>query len=85
MVVRALDYLAALGAIDEHGRLTPDLGEQLAEMPTDPSIAKIVSVAVLPRFCSALKLIFVIRSAHRVRKVQLRQRNPFNIGHDVRV
>ncbi len=43
MVVRALDYLAALGVVDEHGRLSLPLGEQVAEMPADPSLAKAVS------------------------------------------
>ena len=41
LVIRALDYLEALAAIDEHGRLS-ELGERIAELPTDPAIAKMV-------------------------------------------
>lgn len=39
MMVRSLEFLAALGAIDEWGRLTPD-GEKMAELPVEPSVAK---------------------------------------------
>lgn len=42
MFERALEYLYSLGALDQHGRLTPDLGLKMAELPVDPAIAKIL-------------------------------------------
>lgn len=42
MLIRALELLYALGALDESGHLTLDLGMKMAEMPLDPMMAKIV-------------------------------------------
>lgn len=42
MLVRALELLYALGALDDNGHLTLDLGMKMAEMPLDPMMAKIV-------------------------------------------
>lgn len=39
MMVKALEFLSALGALDEWGRFTP-LGEQMAEMPIEPMMGK---------------------------------------------
>jgi ATP-dependent RNA helicase DDX35 len=44
MLVRALEFLASLGALDDWGRLTKPLGERMAELPVDPMLAKVVSV-----------------------------------------
>lgn len=46
MMIRALEFLASLGAIDEWGRLTKPLGESMAEMPVDPMLAKVVSECI---------------------------------------
>jgi ATP-dependent RNA helicase DDX35 len=43
LVERALEFLFALGALDESGRLTNDLGLKMAEMPVEPMMAKTVS------------------------------------------
>ncbi|CAI6342234.1 unnamed protein product [Periconia digitata] len=40
LVVRALDLLFSLGAVDPHGRLTKPLGTRMAELPLDPMLAK---------------------------------------------
>lgn len=45
---RAYEFLTALGAVDEGGRLTRPEGEAMAEMPVDPMMAAIV------RFLSSL-------------------------------
>ncbi|MBW0501432.1 hypothetical protein O181_041147 [Austropuccinia psidii MF-1] len=42
LVERALEFLFALGAIDDSGQLTTDLGLKMAEMPVDPMMAKIL-------------------------------------------
>lgn len=42
LLAQALEFLASLGALDDYGRLTKPLGEQMAEMPVDPMMAKIV-------------------------------------------
>lgn len=41
MMVRSLEFLAALGALDEWGRFTT-VGEQMAELPLEPMMAKAV-------------------------------------------
>lgn len=41
MMVRSLEFLAALGALDEWGRFTA-VGEQMAELPLEPMMAKAV-------------------------------------------
>jgi len=43
LIERALEFLFALGALDESGRLTNELGLKLAEMPLEPMMAKTVS------------------------------------------
>ncbi|KAF2682165.1 P-loop containing nucleoside triphosphate hydrolase protein [Lentithecium fluviatile CBS 122367] len=40
LVVRALDLLFSLGALDIHGRLTKPLGTRMAELPLEPMLAK---------------------------------------------
>jgi len=40
LVERALEFLFALGALDESGRLTNELGLKMAEMPVEPMMAK---------------------------------------------
>ncbi|PWN96748.1 P-loop containing nucleoside triphosphate hydrolase protein [Tilletiopsis washingtonensis] len=42
MLVRALEFLASLGALDDWGRLTKPLGERMAELPVDPMLAKVL-------------------------------------------
>lgn len=43
MMVRALEFLYCLKAIDDQGRLTKPIGERMAEVPLDPMMAAIVS------------------------------------------
>jgi ATP-dependent RNA helicase DDX35 len=40
LVVRALDLLFSLGALDTNGRLTKPLGTRMAELPLEPMLAK---------------------------------------------
>ncbi|KAJ4351780.1 uncharacterized protein N0V89_007123 [Didymosphaeria variabile] len=40
LVVRALDLLFSLGAVDIHGRLTKPLGARMAELPLEPMLAR---------------------------------------------
>jgi ATP-dependent RNA helicase DDX35 len=40
LVIRAMDMLFALGAVDEHARLTKPLGQRMADLPLDPMLAK---------------------------------------------
>ncbi|KAG0148983.1 hypothetical protein CROQUDRAFT_359561 [Cronartium quercuum f. sp. fusiforme G11] len=42
LVERALEFLFALGALDDEGALTKELGAKMAEMPVDPMMAKIL-------------------------------------------
>lgn len=42
MLVRALEFLYNLGALDKEGQLTKPLGVQMAELPVDPMMAKIL-------------------------------------------
>ncbi|CAZ81000.1 unnamed protein product [Tuber melanosporum] len=42
LMVRALELLFSLGALDDYARLTKPLGLRMAEMPVDPMIAKIL-------------------------------------------
>lgn len=44
MMIRALEFLFCLKAIDDEGRLTRPMGERMAEVPLDPMMAAIVSV-----------------------------------------
>lgn len=48
LVVDGLDFLAALGAVDEHGRLTTSVGEQLAELSLPPAMGK--ALLASPRY-----------------------------------
>lgn len=43
MMVRAMEFLFSLKALDEEGRLTRPLGTSMAEVPVDPMMAAIVS------------------------------------------
>ncbi|KAF1965291.1 P-loop containing nucleoside triphosphate hydrolase protein [Bimuria novae-zelandiae CBS 107.79] len=40
LVVRALDLLFSLGAVDAYGRLTKPLGARMAELPLEPMLAR---------------------------------------------
>ncbi|WVQ78187.1 hypothetical protein IAT38_000270 [Cryptococcus sp. DSM 104549] len=42
MMIRALEFLYCLKAIDEEGRLTRPMGERMAEVPLDPMMAAIL-------------------------------------------
>lgn len=42
LVVRALDLLFSLGAVDAYGRLTKPLGTRMAELPLEPMLARAV-------------------------------------------
>lgn len=44
MMIRALEFLYSLKALDEEGRLTRPLGINMAEVPVDPMMAAIVRV-----------------------------------------
>lgn len=48
MMIRALEFLYCLKAIDIEGRLTDPLGKRMAEVPVDPMMAAIVSVCLFP-------------------------------------
>ena len=41
-MIRGLELLYALGALDKHGKLVDPLGTKMAEFPTDPMIAKML-------------------------------------------
>lgn len=41
-MIRALEFLYSLKALDEEGRLTRPLGINMAEVPVDPMMAAIV-------------------------------------------
>lgn len=41
-MIRGLELLYALGALDKHGKLVDPLGTNMAEFPTDPMIAKML-------------------------------------------
>ena len=47
MMIRSLEFLYCLKAIDEEGRLTRPVGVRMAEIPLDPMMAAIVSGGVL--------------------------------------
>jgi ATP-dependent RNA helicase DDX35 len=44
MMIRALEFLFCLKALDEEGRLTKPFGMRMAEVPVDPMMAAIVSM-----------------------------------------
>lgn len=46
LMVRALELLYSLGALDDYARLTKPLGLRMAEMPVDPMTAKIVRIYI---------------------------------------
>lgn len=46
LLARGLEFLVSIGALDEWGRLTKPTGEQMAEMPLDPKMAKVVLESV---------------------------------------
>ncbi|XP_068707056.1 probable ATP-dependent RNA helicase DHX35 [Montipora foliosa] len=41
-MIRGLELLYALGALDDHGKLVDPIGTNMAEFPTDPMIAKML-------------------------------------------
>lgn len=41
-MIRALELLFSLGALDEYGRLTSPLGQRMAEVPLAPSMARML-------------------------------------------
>jgi len=41
-MMRGLELLYALGALDDRCRLTPELGEKMAEFPVEPRLAKVL-------------------------------------------
>lgn len=43
MMIKAMEMLFCLKAIDDEGRLTKPLGSRMAELPLDPMMAAIVS------------------------------------------
>ena len=44
-MLRALEQLYALGALDAAGQLTAPLGRQLARLPTDPTLGRVLLAA----------------------------------------
>eukprot|EP00123_Amoebidium_parasiticum_P020541 comp5204_c0_seq1/m.1245 comp5204_c0_seq1/g.1245 ORF comp5204_c0_seq1/g.1245 comp5204_c0_seq1/m.1245 type:complete len:699 (-) comp5204_c0_seq1:13-2109(-) len=44
-LIRSLDLLYSLGALDTHGKLTVPLGEQIAEFPVEAKLAKMLLVS----------------------------------------
>lgn len=57
MMIRALEFLFCLKAIDDEGRLTRPMGERMAEVPLDPMMAAIVSVHWKDSFDWILKIL----------------------------
>jgi ATP-dependent RNA helicase DDX35 len=55
MMIRALEFLFCLKAIDEEGRLTRPLGARMAEVPLDPMMAAIVSETITVGFGHTLR------------------------------
>lgn len=49
LMVRGLEFLSALGALDDWGRLTP-VGERMAEVPIQPMMAKCLLSSAEPGF-----------------------------------
>lgn len=43
MMIRSLEFLFSLKAVDDEGRLVRPMGERMAEVPLDPMMAAIVS------------------------------------------
>lgn len=48
LVIRGLELLYSLGAVDDHAKLTKPLGMRMAELATDPMMSKVLLTA--PRF-----------------------------------
>lgn len=48
LVIRALELLYSLGAVDDYGKLSKPLGMRMAELSTDPMMAKVLLTA--PQF-----------------------------------
>lgn len=51
LMIRSLELLYALGALDEYAKLTRPLGTRMAELPVDPMLAKMVC-CVFPTWLS---------------------------------
>ena len=56
MMIRALEFLFCLKAIDEEGRLTRPMGARMAEVPLDPMMAAIVSLSSVSGLTAAAEL-----------------------------
>lgn len=70
-LMRALEQLNFLGALDDDGNLTP-IGEQMSEFPLDPMLSKMVISAAQNYFCvneilSIVSLLSVPSIFHRPR------------------
>lgn len=63
MMERGLEFLYCLGAVDDEGKLTKELGVRMAEMPVDPMMAKIVSsdLVLLCFAVTADRILFLTR------------------------
>ncbi|KAF8544033.1 pre-mRNA splicing factor [Trichophaea hybrida] len=46
LMIRALELLYSLGALDEYARLTSPLGTRIAELPVDPMLSRILLASV---------------------------------------
>ncbi|CAG8532054.1 4999_t:CDS:10 [Paraglomus brasilianum] len=66
MMIRALELLYSLKALDDNGKLTVPLGVQLAEFPVDPMLGKILLDS--PRFgcCTEILIIAAMISVQNV-------------------
>jgi ATP-dependent RNA helicase DDX35 len=72
MMIRALEFLYCLKAIDIDGHLTDPLGKRMAEVPVDPMMAAIVSLTLIK-----------LTSASQLARVQMWQRDLDYSGHDL--
>ncbi|KAF2203200.1 P-loop containing nucleoside triphosphate hydrolase protein [Delitschia confertaspora ATCC 74209] len=50
LIIRALELLFSLGALDTYARLTKPLGTRMAELPLEPMLSKALLQAVAPEF-----------------------------------
>jgi ATP-dependent RNA helicase DHX8/PRP22 len=57
-----LELLFALGALDNTGKLTPDVGLPLARLPVDPMYGRVLLAAALKEECAveALQLVAMV-------------------------
>ncbi|KAG0633351.1 P-loop containing nucleoside triphosphate hydrolase protein [Tuber brumale] len=66
LMVRALELLFSLGALDDYARLTKPLGLRMAEMPVDPMTAKILLNSVTFRCTDQILSIAAMTSVQNV-------------------